>query len=424
MRLPIRLVVVAATAFSLVGLSGITAVSSAAIGDDAPLPQLTIDDLAFEDEPGLRLESRPVVAPDPQTARVGSSAECSEPDENGKQSCLIVGTDAPVASTARAGRAMQGLPAWCLTGERNVLYLARTEACGMYDGYLSILETTGAVTKEVGALAFTLYRYTYMSTRLPQWESQIQVSPSMIRGEAIGTEFSGVATCTGDCAVSLSSFPPQVPTLHGDANGEASFAWPVVPGGIGHAIPSWTVSIKAPSAQNVVSETYGGVPTVRCDQAVPGVATAGCVIPAATPELIYYIAAWPEFGGHLLNAYFSGLPGSWYSGVPLHRLTDEKLKQNNRDRACPQSLNKPAGKSCDEYPFASTWEGAYTARGEARTFAGCQIPEYPIGRTGPLGFSACMIDVEENSLAGSRMNSALFVPYRVIENDTFFVTVE
>lgn len=32
--------------------------------------------------------------------------------------------------------------------------------------------------------------------------------------------------------------------------------------------------------------------------------------------------------------------------------------------------------------------------------------------------------VGENSLAGSRMNSALFVPYRVIENDTFFVTVE
>lgn len=417
MRTFIRILVVSLTALSLAGLTSAGAVS-------APMPDegLAVP-LADPVEPGVTPLSRPVVASEPASSRTGKPEECSEPDGNGVQSCLTVGAGAPQAAVPPT-RAMQAFPSWCLAGERNVMYLTRTEACGMYDGYLSILQTTNGVTTEVGALAFTLYRYTYMSTRLPDWESQIQISPSMIRGEAVGTQFSGVATCTGTCITARSSFPSQVPGLHQNANGEGSFSWPVVPGGQGLAVPSWTISVKAPSAQNVVTETYGSIPVVRCDQAVPGVATAGCVIPEAVPELVYHPEFWPEFGGHLVNAYFSGLPGSWYSGRPLHRLTDETLKQRNRDQACPARLHRPDGKTCDEYPFASTWEGAYTSRGEPRTFPGCAIEEYPLGVVGPLGFSACMIDGGENSLAGSTMNSVLFVPYRVIENDPFFVTVE
>ncbi|WP_443072931.1 NucA/NucB deoxyribonuclease domain-containing protein [Streptomyces sp. NBC_01451] len=33
---------------------------------------------------------------------------------------------------------------------------------------------------------------------------------------------------------------------------------------------------------------------------------------------------------------------------------------------CPSSLPRPEGKQCDEYPFASTWEGAKTSGSYSR----------------------------------------------------------
>ncbi|WP_405531803.1 NucA/NucB deoxyribonuclease domain-containing protein [Streptomyces canus] len=35
----------------------------------------------------------------------------------------------------------------------------------------------------------------------------------------------------------------------------------------------------------------------------------------------------------------------------------------NRNTACPSSLERPPGKQCDEFPFASTWQGANTGGG-------------------------------------------------------------
>ncbi|MBM7331887.1 hypothetical protein JS562_55185, partial [Agrobacterium sp. S2] len=143
------------------------------------------------------------------------------------------------------------------------------------------------------------------------------------------------------------------------------------------ATPSWQITFKAPTAQNPAGYTPTATPTVRCDQALPGSTSVGCVIPGATPEVTYPLSGYPEFGAHLLNAEASGLPGSWYTATPLHRLTDATLRQQNRDTACPSSLTRPTGKSCDEYPFASTWEGALTGAGGlgGRTFASCQISE-------------------------------------------------
>lgn len=64
-----------------------------------------------------------------------------------------------------------------------------------------------------------------------------------------------------------------------------------------------------------------------------------------------------------------------------------------------------------------------STRGTGRTFTFCHISKYPTGVTGATGFSACMIDKTENSTAGSLLNSVLFVPYRVISMDEFYVDI-
>jgi hypothetical protein len=70
---------------------------------------------------------------------------------------------------------------------------------------------------------------------------------------------------------------------------------------------------------------------IRCDNAVPGRTTAGCVLPFAQQELQWPLSAYPTYGAHLIAADASGLPGSRDSGVPLHRLIDQSLQNQNRN---------------------------------------------------------------------------------------------
>ena len=111
------------------------------------------------------------------------------------------------------------------------------------------------------------------------------------------------------------------------------------------------------------------------------------------------------------------------SSTPLNRLINPAVQAQNRATACPSSLPRPAGRSCDEYPFASTYQGAFLSGGAARTFSFCQVSLPNPPSTGPVGYSVCMIDAAENSEAGSALNSVLFVPYRILDGDAFYVDI-
>ena len=161
---------------------------------------------------------------------------------------------------------------------------------------------------------------------------------------------------------------------------------------------------------------------VGCDNAVPGRNIIGCVVPGITPAIRYDGTSFVEFGAHVAGAQASGLRGGSVAN-PLHRLVDATAQAANRNTACPASLPRPTGKSCDEYPFASTYEGAALSGGGPRTQGWCQVTLNGTPSTGALGYSVCMIDAAENSQAGSLMNSVLFVPMRVIDSDAFYVQI-
>lgn len=386
------------------------------------------------------------------SARMTAPTEtCSSTDGTGRQVCVEIGgelspadaraVEQQIESRGSAARsedpnqtsrsevsasAVQPVPQWCLDfGELSVMLYTRTAGCGIYPGVLQVTRIVNGVPTVVGSMTFLAYRYIYTDQRLTTtWANQIQISPTIISGEALGTQIWGVATCTGvACLPEGQTFPTQSPALQGVADGESYFSWPVTYGQTGTGAGGWTVSFKAPTVQAPASLTYPGVPTVRCDQALPGSFGIGCVIPDAPAELLYDSAQIPEFGLHLVEAELSGLPGSWYSGAPLHRLTDPVLGNLNRNTACSPTLVRPAGKSCDEYPFRSTWEGAFTGGGSGRTFDWCQMPTLPTGITGSAGYSACMIDETENTDAGLMLQNDLYVPYRVLEGDAFYTTV-
>ncbi|WP_157838440.1 NucA/NucB deoxyribonuclease domain-containing protein [Nocardia farcinica] len=141
-----------------------------------------------------------------------------------------------------------------------------------------------------------------------------------------------------------------------------------------------------------------------------------------TPRWLMEPAVHPEAVGHVQRAQQSGLPGG--AGSPLHRQASVSERNNNRRVSCPRGnavgdARKVPGRSCDEYPFASTREGA-ASNPNGRPFnPECHVPDLGAA-TGPTGYSVCMIDNPQNLLAGGLLG-VFYGRMRVIDNDAFVV---
>jgi hypothetical protein len=123
-------------------------------------------------------------------------------------------------------------------------------------------------------------------------------------------------------------------------------------------------------------------PQIRCDKGLASVNTSGCVYEQS--PAVYVLdgsegSAVFEAAQHIAEAQAAGSPGAWLTadgnrGAGLQRAKSEVVQDENRKRACRlgdaliktrlplnQSPKCAAGTqtcTCDEYPFASTWNGA------------------------------------------------------------------
>lgn len=116
---------------------------------------------------------------------------------------------------------------------------------------------------------------------------------------------------------------------------------------------------------------YYGQSAYRCDSGAQLASTsrAGCVFQWVPGILDYAWSKNPDFADEVSAAQVSGLPGQL--GVNyLHRTRDQTTINRNTAAACPPSIVRqaPAGKQCDEYPFKTTSEGAYSNATSPRSF--------------------------------------------------------
>jgi hypothetical protein len=109
------------------------------------------------------------------------------------------------------------------------------------------------------------------------------------------------------------------------------------------------------SLSNSWSQPFSRV--IRCDHWYPTNWTSpGCVFPAYVPSVDMSSLSAIAKNIRLVQGrgIHIGQPGS---GNPLHRNTGPQESKNNRSISCPESVPRPAGYQCDEYPFASSFEG-------------------------------------------------------------------
>jgi hypothetical protein len=202
-----------------------------------------------------------------------------------------------------------------------------------------------------------------------------------------GTKVSGSASCVGKCKVVNKSFPAQAISKSVEPYGQFFMDTTINTAaskqrGTGRSVASWTFTNSQWAAPS--EPTKHSTVDVRCDNALPGAPRqVGCVNLQAVPVISYSLTGpWPEVADHIKDAQATGLPGKYGTTNFLTRLTDQKKIKENRNKACPSSLQRPPGKSCDEYAFASTWQGA----------------KYGSGK-----FSRRMIDAGQNTNAGKAL---------------------
>jgi hypothetical protein len=146
---------------------------------------------------------------------------------------------------------------------------------------------------------------------------------------------------------------------------------------------------------------------VRCD-ATPRITNrfGGCVYPVYTPshDLSVTNALIDDVAWHIYWAQ-NNLKTAWGkkgAGPALTRTTDRALRDANRLAACPRNIPRPAGKSCDEYPFATTYEG------------GSKNPDH----------SCHMIDENDNTRHGRDVLRPFYRENRLLDGDKFWVHID
>lgn len=316
-------------------------------------------------------------------------------------------------------------PSWCLQAVTGA-YLGtdRTNACGAFSSTLEVARNVDGVRTVVGQLHYTWISWVYTAPQMLTWAHQFTLTPYAGWGEGLGWTMNGQGTswCGAKCSLTETSFTPAAAAVGARQTGQAYFqSESLASGELKLNVGDWQFWFTKTGLSSTTG--YTNSPTVRCDNALSG-SSAGCVLPDWNAGIIYSGAQLPEFTAHVSQAQASGLPGS--RGNPLTRTTNESYIALNRAAACPTGvawLPRPAGKSCDEYPFASTNQGAALAGGTARTFPWCGVTLQGPASTGATGFSICMIDEAENTLAGSQLQTVGFAPQRVLSGDKIFVEV-
>jgi hypothetical protein len=235
------------------------------------------------------------------------------------------------------------------------------------------------------------------------WTDGVQVTMSDMTGVVASQTTSGSVSlgCAG-CHSSEPSppflFEEGVPVVHEftvSSPGKAIDATTQTP----------TLSVDNAAAQSGPASADLHALFARCDSERYFSGTGGCVNDLFKPTFrISLTGAAKEVAEHIKKAQDNPSTGHWGlegAGHPLSRATSALVQAANRKVACPASRKRPNKTvSCDEYPFASTHEGAATN------------PD----------FSWAWVNAEQNKLAGSQL-AVFYQRNRVIEDDEFWVDV-
>ncbi|MEU8542995.1 NucA/NucB deoxyribonuclease domain-containing protein [Streptomyces sp. NPDC048717] len=279
-------------------------------------------------------------------------------------------------------------------GARTTSY-TRTRGTSREPFVLTVTDTRGKVRGRMGG---TATQSETLNSKSHDWSRTLEIKIASASGLAAGGASITTKLTCGKGARRCQPSKAVKGTLRKGAIYTAS--WTVHSPGdktVTHRpVPVATISVTGATPARSTPMTLRGV---RCDS-VSYLGRPGCVYASWLPTfaLPRTDRAIREAAQHVYDAQrrIKGQPGL---STPLHRLTAKSRIGKNRAAVCKKKYTRPKGKSCDEYPMASTREGG---KDEARGLS-----------------SHRMINARQNSKAGTRLNQ-FYSNNRIVDGDGFF----
>jgi hypothetical protein len=314
----------------------------------------------------------PQAAPPPKVVSAGDCAALRKRLEEFRRKGLqavscVEPTRQPVGTEGLAPGDPLPIPDWCISRPTENWWAQRYEGCGLFHLTYNIINPqTGAI---IGQGLLLLSELIHLQQTARTWTVEVGLNMYQASGLVLTnpTTVDPAMACAPGCFV-LSETPPFGPV-------------PIV---VNQPLRgAWTLTVSTPNEPEILTlqmtfsllfATAGTVPfqplievpsaPVRCDRTTTlGRLSPGCVFAFYTPFFILALTGQgvDEAAQHVQDAQ-RDLPDHWGSvergGLPLRRMTDAIRQRANRRLACPPSFPRPPGTSCDEYPFASTYQGA------------------------------------------------------------------
>lgn len=408
----------ASFASSLLAVTAMTAPASATAADHewssrkpiSPSEVMTKPD-RLPDRLGVSVPAAPTMAK--ACTRSASQQLCVEPAAPSKDRMAVP-----------SSRAVLPYPDWCTSSTGDTVSGSRTEACRISGLLVTTTRVVNGSPVLTGSLNIDVWDYSFSDANLPNWQHQIGLAPWSGWGDAAASTVTGTGSVVGECALNgtanfpVQSMSPQNGVLRSGEFGIRTTVTAV--GDAGACTTTWNLVFTTAGYSPATTST--SMDDVMCDNATGANGTRpsriGCVVWWFPARVTYSQSRNPSLASHVARAQGSGLPGATFAD-PLNRLTSASLTKVNRDLACGDAPSID-GRSCDEYPLASTHQGLAFG-GTRRTFAGCEI-NAPRDATGPTGASACMINKADNDAQGGIM-ARFYYDNRVLEGDPFRVGI-
>jgi hypothetical protein len=332
--------------------------------------------------------------------------------------------------------------------------------------FVSIGVPSGQTTYD-GAIQMSVYRLARMSPVLGTWDYHMYMHVDTVLPAPGGRGLSGARVeVTGSSCVNQLGVTVDDCTTETNGSSQAlklgtwasfdaifDFRVPMSKRITRYGVINWEVSrpgLDFDVSRIIDGEDRSTSPWVRCDRDLLGSTSTGCVIPNFLPVMKFDKKIAPELANHLIAAQRSGLPGradvaqleDRQNPIWLNRLTraaSDWARTKNGDRACPSGqwsrvgAPSPATHQCDEYPFRSTYQGAYTSDpllNSPRWFKFCNIKKPKVEHyvEGTYGYSKCYIKEKQNQYGGNQIKNFYSAVadkggHRILDDDGFYVKV-
>ncbi|MET7778991.1 DNA/RNA non-specific endonuclease [Streptomyces mirabilis] len=258
---------------------------------------------------------------------------------------------APTAAAAAAASCSITTPgnysyerfSYCVTGV-NVLYLLR--------------DSNGA---ELGRGTLTISTSASLPASGTTWSEQVTVTMTSAQGEVTALNAKFRAACgTGCTATKTAPWYNSDLVLGQSLNGSVTYSSSPAAGAVAEFLTSYKLYVTSPGATAVdPNASWDNPRKIRCDNAVGGTSTAGCVIPSIMP--VVPMSAQASDAGGAVAAYAwaqNNLDDGWGKSKPLTRSTSGVADRTARTcGSFTAQTDLVSTDTCSEFPFAETKEG-------------------------------------------------------------------